>query len=66
MKVSRNEMITALSRAYEGAVHEIGDYEEAGQLVTWLQMAGLSGFDRITLPPLGPQGWSDSAVGVRK
>lgn len=56
MKVSRNEMITALSRAYEGAGHEIGDYEDAGQLVTWLQMAGLSGFDRISLPPRAPKG----------
>lgn len=56
MKVSRNEMIAALSRAYEGAGHEIGDYEDAAQLVTWSQMAGLGGFDRIALPPLAPKG----------
>ncbi|MBQ4827554.1 DUF3726 domain-containing protein [Leisingera sp. HS039] len=56
MKVSRNEMIAALSRAYEGAGHHIGDYEDAAQLVTWSQMCGLAGFDNIAMPPVGPKG----------
>ncbi|SDX91620.1 Protein of unknown function [Ruegeria halocynthiae] len=56
MRVSRNEMIAALSRAYEGAGHHIGDYEDAAQLVTWSHMCGLGGFDRIALPPVGPKG----------
>ena len=56
MRVSRNEMNAALSRAYEGAGHHIGDYEDAAQLVTWSQMCGLGGFDRIAIPPTGPKG----------
>ena len=56
MRVSRNEMVAALSRAYEGAGHHIGDYEDAAQLVTWSHMCGLGGFDRIALPPVGPKG----------
>ena len=56
MKVSRNEMIAALSRAYEGAGHQIGDYEDAAQLVSWSHMCGLGGFERIALPPVGPKG----------
>lgn len=56
MRVSRNEMIAALSRAYEGAGHYIGDYEDAAQLVTWSHMCGLGGFDRIAVPPAGPKG----------
>lgn len=56
MRVSRNEMIAALSRAYEGAGHHIGDYEDAAQLVAWSHMCGLGGFDRIALPPAGPKG----------
>jgi hypothetical protein len=51
-------MIAALSRAYEGAGHDIGDYEDAAQLVTWSHMCGLGGFDRIPLPPTAP---TDSA-----
>ncbi|KLN59271.1 hypothetical protein WH96_18315 [Kiloniella spongiae] len=56
MKVSRNEMITALSRAYEGAGHHIGDYDDASQMITWSHMCGLGGFDDIELPPLGSKG----------
>lgn len=56
MKVSRNEMIAAVSRAYEGAGHHIGDYEDAAQLVTFSQMCGLGGFEAIALPPAGPKG----------
>jgi len=56
MKVSRNEMIAALSRAYEGAGHHIGDYEDAAQLVTYSQMCNLGGFERIAMPPAGPKG----------
>ncbi len=56
MKVSRNEMIAALSRAYEGAGHHIGDYEDAAQMVAWSHMCGLGGFDRIALPPVAPKG----------
>lgn len=56
MRVSRNEMTAALSRAYEGAGHHIGDYEDAAQLVTWSHMCGLGGFDRIPLPPVAPKG----------
>jgi hypothetical protein len=49
-------MIAALARAYEGAGHNIGDYEDVAQLVTWSHMCGLGGFDRIALPPVGPKG----------
>ncbi|MCP5082055.1 MAG: DUF3726 domain-containing protein [Alphaproteobacteria bacterium] len=56
MNVSRNEMIAAVSRAYEGAGHQIGDYEDAAQLVTFSQMCGLGGFEAITVPPAGPKG----------
>ncbi len=54
MRVSRNEMIAALSRAYEGAGYPIGDYEDAAQLVTWSHMCGLGDFDRIAIPPVSP------------
>ncbi|MCF6433372.1 DUF3726 domain-containing protein [Leisingera sp. MMG026] len=56
MRVSRNEMIAALSRAYEGAGHQTGDYEDAAQLITWSHMCGLGGIERITLPPEAPKG----------
>ena len=38
MKVSRNELRTALMRAYEGAAYAIGDYEEVAELITWSEM----------------------------
>lgn len=56
MRVSRNEMIAALRRAYEGAGYDIGDYEDAAELVTWSEMCGLGGFADIALPPVGPKG----------
>ncbi len=53
MKVSRNEMNTALQRAYEGAGYAIGDYEDAAELTTWSEMCGLGGFaeTEFSLPP---------------
>ncbi len=56
MKVSRNEMIAAVSRAYEGAGHHIGDYEDAAQLVTYAQMCDLGSFEAIAVPPASPKG----------
>ncbi|MGH1539358.1 MAG: DUF3726 domain-containing protein [Arenicella sp.] len=56
MKVSRNEMIAALSRAFEGSGHNIGDYEDAAHSVTWSHMVGLSSFDNIEIPPPSPKG----------
>lgn len=54
MKVSRNEMSAALSRAYEGAGYAIGDYEDAAELTTWSEMCGLGGFAETGFPPVGP------------
>lgn len=55
MKVSRNEMSAALRRAYEGATYAIGDYEEAAELITWLEMCGLAGFAEVSFPLPAPQ-----------
>jgi hypothetical protein len=55
MKVSRNEMNTALMRAYEGAGYPIGDYEEAAELITWSQMCGMGGFADADFRPPAPQ-----------
>jgi hypothetical protein len=55
MKVSRNEMNAALMRAYEGAAYAIGDYEEAAELTTWLEMCGLGGFADTRFPLPTPQ-----------
>ncbi len=56
MKVSRNEMNTALKRAYEGAGYDIGDYEDAAEQLTWIEMAGFDVFSKLTIPPCGPKG----------
>lgn len=56
MKVSRNELNTALRRAYEGSGYDIGDYEDVGELITWSEMCGLDVFSKIELPPSGPKG----------
>lgn len=56
MKVSRNEMIAALKRAYEGAGYDIGDYEDAAELITWCEMSGFDVFSGLTLPPVCPKG----------
>ena len=56
MKVSRNEMNTALKRAYEGAGYNIGDYEDAAEQITWAQMCGFDVFSEIIFPPLPPKG----------
>ncbi len=55
MKVSRNEMSAALQRAYEGAGYDIGDYEEAAELITWSEMCGLGGFASEHFPPQNSQ-----------
>ena len=56
MKVSRNEINTALKRAYEGAGYDIGDYEDAAEQITWAQMCGFNVFSEITFPPSPPKG----------
>ena len=55
MKVSRNEMNTALKRAYEGAGYDTGDYEDAAEQITWAQMCGFNVFPEIIFPPLPPK-----------
>jgi hypothetical protein len=55
MKVSRNEMNTALMRAFEGATYAIGDYEEAAEMITWSEMCGLGGFTETSFPLPPPQ-----------
>ena len=55
MKVSRNELRTALMRAYEGAAYAIGDYEEAAELITWSEMCGLGGLAEANFPPAAAQ-----------
>jgi hypothetical protein len=56
MKVSRNEMNAALKRAYEGAGYDIGDYEDAAEFITWVEMCGLEIFSDLQIPPPGPKG----------
>jgi len=56
MRVSRNEMNAALKRAYEGAGYDIGDYEDAGELIAWAEMCGFDVFSKLDLPPSGPKG----------
>lgn len=56
MNVSRNEMIAALKRAYEGAGYDIGDYEDAAELITWCEMSGFNIFSNLALPPASPKG----------
>ena len=56
MRVSRNEMNAALKRAYEAAGYDIGDYEDAGELITWAEMCGFDIFSKLDLPPPGSKG----------
>jgi len=56
MRVSRNEMNAALKRAYEAAGYDIGDYEDAGELITWAEMCGFDAFSKLEFPPLGCKG----------
>jgi hypothetical protein len=47
MKVSRNELIASLKKAFEGLGFEPGDYYDAADMVVWLETHGFYGFDRL-------------------
>ena len=70
MRVSRNEMNAALKRAYEGAGYDIGDYEDAGELITWAEMCGFDVFSKLDFLHPAPRVrqhhvWSTKAITMR-
>jgi LDH2 family malate/lactate/ureidoglycolate dehydrogenase len=47
MKVSKNELMASLKKAFEGLGFHPGDYYDAADMVVWLETHGLDGFDRL-------------------
>ena len=47
MKVSKNELMAALKKAFEGLGFQPGDYYDAADMVVWLETHGFDGFDRL-------------------
>ncbi len=47
MKVSKNELMASLKKAFEGLGFQPGDYQNAADMVVWLQTHGFDGFDRL-------------------
>ena len=47
MKVSKNELMASLKKAFEGLGFQPGDYYNAADMVVWLETHGFDGFDRL-------------------
>ena len=47
MKVSKNELMASLKKAFEGLGFQPGDYHNAADMVVWLETHGFDGFDRL-------------------
>ena len=47
MKVSKNELMASLKKAFEGLGFQPGDYYDAADMVVWLETHGFDGFDRV-------------------
>jgi len=47
MKVSKNELMASLKKAFEGLGFQPGDYHDAADMVVWLETHGFDGFDRL-------------------
>ena len=47
MKVSLNELTAAIKRAFEGLGFGLGDYEDAADILTWMEMHGLQGLQEL-------------------
>ena len=47
MKVSKNELMAALKKAFEALGFQPGDCQDAADMVVWLQTHGFDGFDRL-------------------
>lgn len=49
MKVSRNELMASLKKAFEGLGFSVGDYQDAAAMVVWSQMHGFNGLQQLQL-----------------
>ena len=47
MKVSKNELLASLKKAFEALGFQPGDYYDAADMVVWLETHGFYGFDRL-------------------
>ncbi|UVW36158.1 DUF3726 domain-containing protein [SAR92 clade bacterium H455] len=47
MKVSKNELMASLKKAFEGLGFRSGDYQDAADMVVWLETHGFDGFERL-------------------
>ncbi len=47
LKTSKNELLAALAKAFEGIGFDIGDYEDAAQMVAWAEIHGLQGLVQL-------------------
>lgn len=47
MKVSKNELMASLKKAFEGLGFQPGDYQDAADMVVWLETHGFDGFDQL-------------------
>ncbi|MEH6358504.1 MAG: DUF3726 domain-containing protein [Pseudomonadales bacterium] len=48
MKVSLNELTAAVKRALEGLGYSLGDYEDAADILIWMEMHGLQGLRELS------------------
>lgn len=48
MKVSLNELTATVKRALEGLGYSLGDYEDAADILMWMEMHGLQGLQELS------------------
>ncbi len=48
MKISMNELSAALRRCFEATGYFVGNYEDAANMILWLEKHGLKGLDELT------------------
>ena len=64
MQVSLNELSAVLKQAFEGCGFDAGRYENATQMVLWLQSHGLEGLTLLEASLDQFKSWSDNSFGV--
>jgi len=64
MQVSLNELSAVLKQAFEGCGFDAGRYENATQMVLWLQSHGLEGLTLLAASLDQFENWTESSFGV--
>ncbi len=64
MQVSENELYSVLKQAFEGCGFDAGRYENAAQMVLWLQMHGMDGLSLLSASLGQFTNWADQSFAV--